>query len=569
MGPAADALDATPRRLARHEGTWRLEIEGLTRVGAGHYRPRRRYLSGRESILEALRRHQALASSAASLMDSCEEDAVFDAAHDGFRRAAESSGHWADDAHVEALREEVRALREQLRVLSLRVRRLEGRSGGASAGFGTDASEADERGASRPSEADGHGASGMDEPAGAGASRADASRAGAREDARSASPRSDGPSAESSASDDAEVDDGGADALAAEASGAAASGADGSRSEGAGAEGSSDAPVTDGAGADPVEAASPGGASGAGRPSSGGADDVGVAEGGEAPDDGAAGASAEPDVPSTDGRDASAEPDVPSTDGGADASADPDRASTAGRADGGADVPADRDGGADASADPDGGADGSAAPDVSTTDGAPDASRSDDAAAERAEVPEPAEDPGMDEEPDPAGAPYGGAEDALDEGSRPPLELPEASAFGRTLESLLGQDLEVVDADGPVELGPALYWTPLRDPEDRVIGAVAVDHAAVIEHGGILLMLPDAARREMLDHDEPSDDVVEGMNEVVNVLSRCFNDVPGNTHVRTGTMERVDAEAEDWMARARRRRDLVDANGGRIVLLAR
>lgn len=153
----------------------------------------------------------------------------------------------------------------------------------------------------------------------------------------------------------------------------------------------------------------------------------------------------------------------------------------------------------------------------------------------------------------------------------PRLAFPGAEAYGEMLGSLLGEEIAMREAapeDRP-PIEPPMLVTELLADDDEPVGALVVDLAAAVEHGGTLLMLGPEARREELDSGLVSEDVMEGMAEVLNVLSRSFNDIPGNPHVRVGTLSAVDDDTPAWLRDPPHRLDLLCDRGGRTILVSR
>ena len=145
--------------------------------------------------------------------------------------------------------------------------------------------------------------------------------------------------------------------------------------------------------------------------------------------------------------------------------------------------------------------------------------------------------------------------------------MPEAPTWERGLTSLLGDRVRVSEEPIEGDLAALGYITRLVDDEGQMRGAFLVDATAVIELGGRLLMLPDGAREDMRKT-EPSEDVLEGMSEVLNVMSRYVNELDGADHIRATPLVPIALGIDDWLDRPRTRRDLRDEYGGRMALLS-
>ncbi len=152
----------------------------------------------------------------------------------------------------------------------------------------------------------------------------------------------------------------------------------------------------------------------------------------------------------------------------------------------------------------------------------------------------------------------------------PELMFPDAAAYGKALASLLGEEIPLDDEEGPfpVKKEP-YYFTELIDDEDKVLGAILVDLKAVIYQGGTLMMLGENALKSMLKDQDPSEDVIEAMKEIVNVQSRCFNDIKGNPHLRIREFRQVESGDDDWLMGSAHRAGLVDGFGGCTILLSK
>ncbi len=228
----------------------------------------------------------------------------------------------------------------------------------------------------------------------------------------------------------------------------------------------------------------------------------------------------------------------------------------------------------DADAAPAGSAEGAALEAGAAPAGSPDAGAT---PADSAEAAPPDAGPAEAAPPDaPAadGSPEAGAADAPDAEepaapSEPKLALPEPAEWSKGLATLLGETLKLTaDESGPA-LEDAAYWIcPLVDDEDALVGAILGDIRALVLQGGGLMMMGDEVLKEQLEAGEPSEDVLEAASEIFNVQSRCFNDIDGNPHVRTKAIAKVDPTEHDFLRAMTARRDLVDENQGRTVLVS-
>ena len=111
--------------------------------------------------------------------------------------------------------------------------------------------------------------------------------------------------------------------------------------------------------------------------------------------------------------------------------------------------------------------------------------------------------------------------------------------------------------------------TCLLTDEDEVVGAIACSAEAVAYEGGGLLMLGDDVIDNMLQNGL-TEEAVEAAQEIFNVASRCFNEVPGNPHIRVNALKVFEPEADhEWVPRSRDFSEFVDSKGGRVWLISR
>lgn len=174
---------------------------------------------------------------------------------------------------------------------------------------------------------------------------------------------------------------------------------------------------------------------------------------------------------------------------------------------------------------------------------------------------EPSPSPGL------AAAPE--AEDGVPVAADAILTFPTCAEYAKGITTLLDEDIALEeDASSPDVRAGVYFMTPLIGREEEVIGAIVVDLKAVVSQGGTLIMLGESALDEMVESASPSDDVIDAMKEVVNVQSRCFNDVEGNPHVRIGEFRKVEP-TDDWLSTTAHRLTLLDRFGGRTLLLSK
>lgn len=173
---------------------------------------------------------------------------------------------------------------------------------------------------------------------------------------------------------------------------------------------------------------------------------------------------------------------------------------------------------------------------------------------------------------DPEASAEASPEEPLEEETAPDeakLELPTAGNYGDMLSTLVGEEIAFKLVPDRAPIDATMFASQLLTDEDEPVGAIVVDLAAAVEHGGTLMMISENARRDLIAAGETTEDIVEGMAEVVNVLSRSFNDVPDNPHIRVTPLVAVDDDTPAWITKARHRADLSDDRGGRTILLSR
>ncbi len=149
------------------------------------------------------------------------------------------------------------------------------------------------------------------------------------------------------------------------------------------------------------------------------------------------------------------------------------------------------------------------------------------------------------------------------------MAFPTAAVYSKALATLIGEEMPLrEDSASPDVREGVFYMTELLGDDDEVIGAMVADLAATVFQGGTLMMLGPEAIQEMARDKDPSEDVVETMKEVLNVQSRCFNEVKDNPHIRIGEFRLVEP-SDDWLWAPAHRLTFVDSFGGRTLLLSK
>lgn len=136
------------------------------------------------------------------------------------------------------------------------------------------------------------------------------------------------------------------------------------------------------------------------------------------------------------------------------------------------------------------------------------------------------------------------------------LQIPGPEAVSLVLDQLMEGAPAFVSAKTGVDLGElgAAYASLLVADDDRVIGAIVADLPTVAFYGGMLMMTPEGGIKDQVDSGQVQSSIVEAFSEVVNVLTRAFNSIEGNLHVRSRSVlplaESTASEAGSWLANA-------------------
>ncbi|HYQ16441.1 MAG TPA: hypothetical protein VEQ58_11810, partial [Polyangiaceae bacterium] len=149
------------------------------------------------------------------------------------------------------------------------------------------------------------------------------------------------------------------------------------------------------------------------------------------------------------------------------------------------------------------------------------------------------------------------------------IQLPSHPDVVTCLKQLLGADagLRAESVPLPSDLD-AFYVARLVDSADQEVGAILLDLRAGAELGGRLLGLPAAAVEEQAKS-EPSSDVLDSMNEVVNNLGGFVNRANPELRVRVRPLEKPGSAAPDWLGQPSARGGSATPSGGRLWLVAR
>ena len=92
---------------------------------------------------------------------------------------------------------------------------------------------------------------------------------------------------------------------------------------------------------------------------------------------------------------------------------------------------------------------------------------------------------------------------------------------------------------------------------------IVLDFKAAVLLGAALLSLPRAEAQRQVNENEPSEDALLATSEICNNVTGPVNSAPGNAHVRSTALARVDVSD---LPRPRSRLDLA-VDGGYLILL--
>jgi len=151
----------------------------------------------------------------------------------------------------------------------------------------------------------------------------------------------------------------------------------------------------------------------------------------------------------------------------------------------------------------------------------------------------------------------------------PALAMPSQADVTTCLRQLLGADPELRAEKGnlPKDLD-AFYVSRIVDANDHDVGAISFDLAGGAELGGRLLGLPAATIAEQAKS-EPSADLLDAMNEVVNNLGGFVNRANPELRTRVRPLEKFSVEEHGWLPKNAGRIGVTTKTGGRLWLATR
>ncbi len=149
------------------------------------------------------------------------------------------------------------------------------------------------------------------------------------------------------------------------------------------------------------------------------------------------------------------------------------------------------------------------------------------------------------------------------------LAMPMHADIATCLKQLLGVDAELRHEKGnlPKDLD-AFYVSRIVDSSDQEVGAILLDLRAGVELGGRLLGFPAAAIEEQAKA-EPSADILDAMNEVINNLGGFVNRANPDLRVRVRPLEKFSSVEFGWLPQNTARIGDATKTGGRLWIAAR
>ena len=142
------------------------------------------------------------------------------------------------------------------------------------------------------------------------------------------------------------------------------------------------------------------------------------------------------------------------------------------------------------------------------------------------------------------------------------LTLPEPKAVLDLLTMFLGDRPPLAPGEGPNLRQPAFgtYVSWLKTVDGTVEGAIFTDLSASLYLGGGLIMMPEAALRDMLSEGAASEAVLDGLSEIFNNLRGQLNRINMNPHVSPTDPVAYEPPADDapeaWIFDSEKRIDL-------------
>lgn len=152
---------------------------------------------------------------------------------------------------------------------------------------------------------------------------------------------------------------------------------------------------------------------------------------------------------------------------------------------------------------------------------------------------------------------------------KPVLVMPAQGELATCLKQLLGTDPELRAERGnlPKDLDN-FYVSRIVDSADEEVGAILLDLRAGVELGGRLLGFPPSAIEEQ-SKSEPSADILDAMNEVINNLGGFVNRSNPDLRVRVRPLQKFTSAEFAWLPNNAARAGSATKTGGRFWLATR
>lgn len=153
--------------------------------------------------------------------------------------------------------------------------------------------------------------------------------------------------------------------------------------------------------------------------------------------------------------------------------------------------------------------------------------------------------------------------------AEPCLALPTLADISTCLRQLLGADPELrpEKSNVPQDLD-VFYVSRVVDANEREVGAILFDLAGGAELGGRMLGLPSATITEQAKS-EPSADLLDAMNEVINNLGGFLNRANPELRTRVRPLEKFGSAEHGWLSKNAARFGCTTKTGGRLWLATR
>jgi len=152
---------------------------------------------------------------------------------------------------------------------------------------------------------------------------------------------------------------------------------------------------------------------------------------------------------------------------------------------------------------------------------------------------------------------------------KPLLIMPQHADLVTCLKQLLGNDpeLRAEKPSLPKDLND-FYVSRIVDAADQELGAILLDLPGGVELGGRLLGFPSASIAEQAKS-EPSADMLDAMNEIVNNLGGFVNRANPDLRVRVRPLQKFGSAEFAWLPLNAARVGATTKTGGRLWIAAR